>query len=135
MSVFRKSRMAVMSLLLVCDFIDVLVLKVIPVPCHSLGPFSCGRACGRILTCGNHSCSLECHRVTAALHSDQMKVTRLSMTFCGIRIVLCVSSVCTYRLVRSVENVRRVVPSLVLQAVLTFVPCPVTVATAPPAHR
>lgn len=33
-------------------------------PCHVRVPFSCGRACGRTLTCGNHSCSLECHAVT-----------------------------------------------------------------------
>lgn len=42
-------------------------------PCHKRGPFSCGRPCGRTLTCGNHSCTLECHRVTAAPHSDVTK--------------------------------------------------------------
>ncbi|KAI5609275.1 NF-X1-type zinc finger protein NFXL1, partial [Silurus asotus] len=38
--------------------------EVSPVLCHVRGPFSCGRACGRTLTCGNHSCRLECHAVT-----------------------------------------------------------------------
>ncbi|XP_028973610.1 NF-X1-type zinc finger protein NFXL1 [Esox lucius] len=40
--------------------------EVSPVPCHQRGPFSCQRVCGRPLTCGNHSCSKECHRVTTA---------------------------------------------------------------------
>uniref|UniRef100_A0A8B9J9T0 Nuclear transcription factor, X-box binding-like 1 n=1 Tax=Astyanax mexicanus TaxID=7994 RepID=A0A8B9J9T0_ASTMX len=35
-----------------------------PIPCHTRGPFSCGRPCGRALTCSNHSCSLMCHSVT-----------------------------------------------------------------------
>ncbi|KAM6949219.1 NF-X1-type zinc finger protein NFXL1 [Aplochiton taeniatus] len=38
--------------------------EVSPVPCHQRGPFSCKRACGRTLTCGNHSCRRECHTVT-----------------------------------------------------------------------
>ncbi|XP_037397326.1 NF-X1-type zinc finger protein NFXL1 [Pygocentrus nattereri] len=38
--------------------------EVSPVQCHARGPFSCGRPCGRTLTCSNHSCSLECHSVT-----------------------------------------------------------------------
>ncbi|XP_068611953.1 NF-X1-type zinc finger protein NFXL1 [Brachionichthys hirsutus] len=38
--------------------------EVRPVPCHRRGPLSCRRACGRPLTCGNHTCSRECHLVT-----------------------------------------------------------------------
>ncbi|XP_054863590.1 NF-X1-type zinc finger protein NFXL1-like isoform X3 [Amphiprion ocellaris] len=38
--------------------------EVSPVPCHRQGRFSCGRPCGRPLTCGNHTCSRECHLVT-----------------------------------------------------------------------
>uniref|UniRef100_A0A1A8J6L8 Nuclear transcription factor, X-box binding-like 1 n=1 Tax=Nothobranchius kuhntae TaxID=321403 RepID=A0A1A8J6L8_NOTKU len=38
--------------------------EVSPVPCHQQGRFSCGRACGRPLSCGNHCCSRECHLVT-----------------------------------------------------------------------
>ncbi|XP_029444066.1 NF-X1-type zinc finger protein NFXL1 [Rhinatrema bivittatum] len=38
--------------------------KVSPIPCHSVGPFSCGRPCGRLLDCSNHSCVRECHEVT-----------------------------------------------------------------------
>ncbi|XP_027866316.1 NF-X1-type zinc finger protein NFXL1 isoform X2 [Xiphophorus couchianus] len=38
--------------------------EVSPVPCHRQGRFSCGRACGRPLACGNHGCSRECHLVT-----------------------------------------------------------------------
>uniref|UniRef100_A0A1A8QTQ4 Nuclear transcription factor, X-box binding-like 1 n=1 Tax=Nothobranchius rachovii TaxID=451742 RepID=A0A1A8QTQ4_9TELE len=38
--------------------------EVSPVPCHQQGRFSCGRACGRPLLCGNHCCSRECHLVT-----------------------------------------------------------------------
>lgn len=37
--------------------------EVSPVPCHRRGRFSCGRPCGRPLTCGNHTCSRECHLV------------------------------------------------------------------------
>ncbi|KAG9347036.1 hypothetical protein JZ751_005963 [Albula glossodonta] len=38
--------------------------EVSPLPCHACGPFSCGRPCGRLLACGNHACSRECHSVT-----------------------------------------------------------------------
>uniref|UniRef100_A0A3P9C788 Nuclear transcription factor, X-box binding like 1 n=1 Tax=Maylandia zebra TaxID=106582 RepID=A0A3P9C788_9CICH len=39
--------------------------EVSPVPCHRQGRFSCKRPCGRPLTCGNHSCSRECHLVNS----------------------------------------------------------------------
>ncbi|TRY60282.1 hypothetical protein DNTS_009655 [Danionella cerebrum] len=41
-------------------------------PCHtlSLPSVSCGRVCGRTLSCGNHSCSLECHHVSSSPGSD-----------------------------------------------------------------
>ncbi|KAK1803743.1 hypothetical protein P4O66_020762, partial [Electrophorus voltai] len=42
-----------------------------PVLCHARGPFSCGRPCGRSLTCGNHTCSLECHTVTPDPSSEK----------------------------------------------------------------
>ncbi|XP_028824270.1 NF-X1-type zinc finger protein NFXL1-like [Denticeps clupeoides] len=45
--------------------------EVNPVPCHILGPFSCGRACGRTLTCGNHKCTLECHHVSTSESGDK----------------------------------------------------------------
>ncbi|CAL1287464.1 unnamed protein product [Larinioides sclopetarius] len=32
-------------------------------PCSSAQSTSCGRKCGRLLSCGNHTCSLECHSV------------------------------------------------------------------------
>nr|XP_032829270.1 NF-X1-type zinc finger protein NFXL1 [Petromyzon marinus] len=35
-------------------------------PCHAARPSSCGRACGRLLACGNHTCSLVCHAVTGS---------------------------------------------------------------------
>ncbi|XP_071370685.1 NF-X1-type zinc finger protein NFXL1, partial [Centroberyx affinis] len=38
--------------------------EVSPVPCHRRGRFSCNRPCGRPLTCGNHSCTRDCHTVT-----------------------------------------------------------------------
>uniref|UniRef100_A0A3P8P1K2 RING-type domain-containing protein n=1 Tax=Astatotilapia calliptera TaxID=8154 RepID=A0A3P8P1K2_ASTCA len=41
--------------------------EVSPVPCHRQGRFSCKRPCGRPLTCGNHSCSRECHLVNIIL--------------------------------------------------------------------
>ncbi|XP_056156091.1 NF-X1-type zinc finger protein NFXL1 isoform X1 [Lampris incognitus] len=44
--------------------------EVSPVPCHSRGPFSCKRPCGRTLTCGNHCCTKECHTVTAGNKAD-----------------------------------------------------------------
>ncbi|GFT66664.1 NF-X1-type zinc finger protein NFXL1 [Nephila pilipes] len=33
------------------------------IPCSSAVSTSCGRKCGRLLSCGNHTCSLECHSV------------------------------------------------------------------------
>eukprot|EP00079_Xenopus_tropicalis_P028320 XP_012823254.1 PREDICTED: NF-X1-type zinc finger protein NFXL1 isoform X1 [Xenopus tropicalis] len=38
--------------------------EISPLPCHAAGPFSCKRPCGRLLACGNHTCSRECHKVT-----------------------------------------------------------------------
>ncbi|MGH0158217.1 UNVERIFIED_CONTAM: hypothetical protein FKN15_035207 [Acipenser sinensis] len=38
--------------------------KVTPLPCHAVGPFSCKRPCGRLLSCGNHTCMRECHVVS-----------------------------------------------------------------------
>ncbi|CAH1179658.1 unnamed protein product [Phaedon cochleariae] len=35
-------------------------------PCYLAKPSSCHRPCGRILECGNHSCSLPCHFVEEA---------------------------------------------------------------------
>ncbi|XP_020629848.1 NF-X1-type zinc finger protein NFXL1-like [Orbicella faveolata] len=40
-------------------------------PCSSAKPFSCARACGRQLSCGNHTCQLECHVVTGASDNQQ----------------------------------------------------------------
>ncbi|XP_037614854.1 NF-X1-type zinc finger protein NFXL1 [Sebastes umbrosus] len=45
--------------------------EVSPVPCHRQGRFSCKRPCGRPLTCGNHTCSRECHLVT---HGNKCEV-------------------------------------------------------------
>lgn len=39
------------------------------VPCSTAGPYSCGRSCGRPLSCGNHMCSLACHAVQGAAGS------------------------------------------------------------------
>ncbi|KAI4470848.1 nuclear transcription factor x-box binding 1 nfx1 [Holotrichia oblita] len=30
-------------------------------PCYIAKPASCGRPCGRLLKCGNHTCQMECH--------------------------------------------------------------------------
>ncbi|CAM4552635.1 NF-X1-type zinc finger protein NFXL1 isoform X1 [Caretta caretta] len=35
-----------------------------PLPCHSAGPYSCKRFCGRLLDCKNHTCMKECHKFT-----------------------------------------------------------------------
>ncbi|XP_072040523.1 NF-X1-type zinc finger protein NFXL1-like [Amphiura filiformis] len=40
--------------------------EVTDLPCSSVAPFSCGRLCGRLLDCGNHTCGLACHIVTGA---------------------------------------------------------------------
>ncbi|XP_023231990.1 NF-X1-type zinc finger protein NFXL1-like [Centruroides sculpturatus] len=32
-------------------------------PCSEVRPWSCGRKCGRLLTCSNHTCLQECHKV------------------------------------------------------------------------
>ncbi|XP_023697570.2 NF-X1-type zinc finger protein NFXL1 isoform X1 [Paramormyrops kingsleyae] len=47
--------------------------EVSPVPCHRQGPFSCGRPCGRLLACGNHSCVRECHAVSPASREDDKR--------------------------------------------------------------
>lgn len=36
-------------------------------PCSTAKPASCGRKCGRLLPCGNHSCLRDCHKVKNAL--------------------------------------------------------------------
>ncbi|XP_058618505.1 NF-X1-type zinc finger protein NFXL1 isoform X2 [Onychostoma macrolepis] len=63
--------------------------EVSPVPCHTRGPFSCGRSCGRTLACGNHSCSLECHRVTAVPNSDKTKEFPCSRAKSETDLVVC----------------------------------------------
>lgn len=40
-------------------------------PCSELRPHSCGRPCGRSLTCGNHTCAYECHIVEDAPSDTQ----------------------------------------------------------------
>lgn len=35
-------------------------------PCHVARVSSCGKSCGRVLPCGQHTCSLECHVVIGA---------------------------------------------------------------------
>nr|XP_045609322.1 NF-X1-type zinc finger protein NFXL1-like [Procambarus clarkii] len=35
-------------------------------PCSDLRPYSCGRKCGRVLDCTNHTCKRECHEVENA---------------------------------------------------------------------
>ncbi len=127
----------------------VCVLKVSPVPCHTRGPFSCGRSCGRSLACGNHSCSLECHRVTAVPNSDKTKVGRMTLlpralssqwlAFClfSVCVRVCVSlsvcvCVCARRRVWSVSCVSRAVWSRVPWAALTRVFWPVTAVSVLP---
>lgn len=46
-------------------------------PCHLAKPMSCGRPCGRLLTCENHTCTLECHAVEGA--PDGTKVNLKSL--------------------------------------------------------
>ncbi|KAM6440614.1 NF-X1-type zinc finger protein NFXL1 isoform 2-T2 [Liasis olivaceus] len=38
--------------------------EISPLPCHSAGPYSCTKVCGRLLDCQNHTCLKECHTVT-----------------------------------------------------------------------
>ncbi|XP_053110346.1 NF-X1-type zinc finger protein NFXL1 isoform X1 [Hemicordylus capensis] len=38
--------------------------EVSPLPCHAARPYSCKRFCGRLLSCQNHTCMKECHKVT-----------------------------------------------------------------------
>ena len=59
-------------------FLFVLNFKVSPLPCHAVGPYSCKRACGRTLTCQNHTCMKECHKVTETDScTDKKKVMSL----------------------------------------------------------
>ena len=39
-------------------------------PCYRAKPYSCGRACGRLLDCTHHTCKLECHELPANLASN-----------------------------------------------------------------
>lgn len=39
--------------------------------CSRAVSLSCGRKCGRILSCGNHKCSLECHSVSNLESTEQ----------------------------------------------------------------
>lgn len=39
--------------------------------CSEVRPYSCGRPCGRKLTCGNHLCETPCHQVIGATDKDQ----------------------------------------------------------------
>ncbi|CAG2244923.1 NFXL1 [Mytilus edulis] len=34
--------------------------------CSEVRPYSCGRSCDRLLSCGNHTCQLPCHQVNGA---------------------------------------------------------------------
>ncbi|CAH1802686.1 unnamed protein product, partial [Owenia fusiformis] len=45
--------------------------ETVNIPCWTARVQSCGRECKRLLPCGNHTCSLECHKVTQAISSDQ----------------------------------------------------------------
>ncbi|XP_028409287.1 NF-X1-type zinc finger protein NFXL1-like [Dendronephthya gigantea] len=40
--------------------------ETVSIPCSKDGVFSCGRPCGRLLSCDNHSCQLQCHTVSQA---------------------------------------------------------------------
>ncbi|KAM3831732.1 NF-X1-type zinc finger protein NFXL1 isoform 2-T2 [Vipera latastei] len=45
-----------------------------PLPCHSAGPYSCKRVCGRWLDCQNHTCLKECHTVSKTdANNDRQK--------------------------------------------------------------
>lgn len=44
-------------------------------PCYVANPTSCERKCGRMLTCGNHTCSLLCHTVEGA--ANEVAVSNL----------------------------------------------------------
>ena len=51
---------------LCCLFLFVCPLQTINMPCSVAKVSSCGRACGRLLSCTNHSCQLKCHEVIGA---------------------------------------------------------------------
>ena len=56
--------------------------KVSPLPCHAVGPYSCKRVCGRTLTCQNHVCMKECHKVTETDScTDKKKVMSLDWMY------------------------------------------------------
>lgn len=42
-------------------------------PCYLAKPSSCERACGRLLGCENHICSLICHEVDSAPDNTKVK--------------------------------------------------------------
>lgn len=57
-------------------------------PCYVANPTSCERECGRMLMCGNHTCSLPCHTVEGAPNevavSKPCVIQNLSLDSCVI---------------------------------------------------
>lgn len=45
-------------------------------PCHLAKPASCGRPCGRLLKCENHTCTLQCHVVESPVDDNKVIIYR-----------------------------------------------------------
>ncbi|XP_043918359.1 NF-X1-type zinc finger protein NFXL1 [Protopterus annectens] len=56
--------------------------EVFALPCHRVGPYSCGRPCGRLLSCGNHTCMKECHSVTTVDGEDKKQKAGKECSIC-----------------------------------------------------
>ncbi|OXB83816.1 UNVERIFIED_CONTAM: hypothetical protein H355_003028 [Colinus virginianus] len=62
--------------------------EVSPLPCHSAGPYSCKRFCGRLLGCQNHTCMKECHRVTKINSSADEKKVKTELKILAENIIM-----------------------------------------------
>lgn len=49
----------------------------IDLPCYRAKSTTCGRQCGRLLACGNHTCTFKCHVVTDSDDNVRVKITLL----------------------------------------------------------
>ena len=46
--------------------------EIMALPCSQARLYPCGRLCGRLLQCGNHTCSRGCHQVLESPANNQV---------------------------------------------------------------
>ncbi|CAB3990085.1 NF-X1-type zinc finger NFXL1 [Paramuricea clavata] len=71
--------------------------ETISMPCFKDGEFSCGRPCGRLLSCDNHRCQLQCHTVIQAPDEER---SGLDCEQCEKPCIKPIQSGCTHECLR-----------------------------------